>query len=167
MSKKINYYFGNYFGAPFEIGLHVCNLYHIFGAGIAKEIKKQYPEAYLADLNTKKGDVTRLGTISIGKVEGEGKLSHIVNLYAMRGLGPAVRQLSYDALIDCLERTIQYFSFAESPFSIGIPYGMGCGLAGGDWKIVEAIIESCFKDYPGIVYVCVRDEDVFKFKNNL
>ena len=29
---------------------------------------------------------------------------------------------------------------------VGLPYGISCGLAGGNWKIIKAIIEDIFLD---------------------
>jgi len=29
---------------------------------------------------------------------------------------------------------------------VGVPYGISCGLAGGNWKIIKAIIEDIFLD---------------------
>ena len=31
--------------------------------------------------------------------------------------------------------------------SLAIPYGMSCGLAGGDWDIILAMIDSVFKKH--------------------
>ena len=168
MKKKIQYHFGDYFGAPFEIGLHVCNLYHTFGAGIAKRIKAIFPEAYEIDLSTIKGDKNKLGTISLTNVKKHPEypiIQYIGNLYAMTGMGTDKRQLSYDKLIDCLNKVNDEFRSEIPPYSIGIPFNMGCGLAGGEWSIVEAIIEDCFQDYPGAVLVCVREEDRLLFNN--
>lgn len=39
--------------------------------------------------------------------------------------------------------------------SIAIPYGIGCGLAGGDWKIVKQMIDD-------ILGEC--DVTIYKFK---
>ena len=40
----------------FDVIIHGCNCFCTMGAGIAKTIKDIFPEAYKADLNTKKGD---------------------------------------------------------------------------------------------------------------
>jgi hypothetical protein len=41
--------------------------------------------------------------------------------------------------------------------NIGFPYLMGCGLGGGDWRIVERLIEVAFHNYEG-------DIIIYKFK---
>lgn len=35
---------------------------------------------------------------------------------------------------------------------IGFPYKIGCGLAGGDWDVVSAIIEREFEGYEVEIY---------------
>jgi hypothetical protein len=38
-------------------------------------------------------------------------------------------------------------SLIQMKLSIAIPYGIGCGLADGDWTIVSIMIEEVFGDY--------------------
>lgn len=40
----------------------------------------------------------------------------------------------------------------EANFSIAIPYGIGCGIANGDWNEVYKIIEKVFDDYNVTLY---------------
>lgn len=40
----------------------------------------------------------------------------------------------------------------EVNFSIAIPYGIGCGIANGDWNKVYKIIEKVFDDYNVTLY---------------
>jgi hypothetical protein len=62
---------------------------------------------------------------------------------------PPVR---YDALCNCLKKV--YALTAKGDISIHIPYLMCCDLAGGDWSIVEKIIqeELCDKGIDVIAY---------------
>jgi len=46
----------------FDVIVHGCNCFCTMGAGIAKTIKKQFPEAYVADQNTQPADHTKLGS---------------------------------------------------------------------------------------------------------
>jgi len=36
--------------------------------------------------------------------------------------------------------------------TVGLPYMLGCGLAGGGWNIVREMIEKVFIDYFVIIY---------------
>lgn len=132
-----------------DILVHVCNLYHMWGAGIVVPIKKRFPEAYQADLESPKGDIQKLGYYScadIGKVK-------IVNLYAQRGIGndgsPLNRNLLYDKLYDALYRLCLTI---HQPTVIGVPDMIGCGLAGGKREIVLAILQSLEYDFPDIEF---------------
>lgn len=40
----------------------------------------------------------------------------------------------------------------ENDLSIAIPYGIGCGIANGEWDKVYKIIEKVFSDYDVTLY---------------
>lgn len=137
--------------------VHCANLYHTFGAGIAREIKKRYPDAYDADLKSPHGDISKLGDFSHSKIEHK----DIFNLYGQTGIGndnqPLNRNCQYDAVHDGLwkigEHILEYKE--DRPYILAIPYGMGCGLAGGEWSIVYSIlafIENNFADVHFDIY---------------
>ena len=48
----------------FDLIVHGCNCFCTMGAGIAKQIKKNFPQAFEEDLKTEKGDHGKLGTIT-------------------------------------------------------------------------------------------------------
>ena len=52
----------------FDVIVHGCNCFCTMGAGIAKQIKNSFPIAYAADLETNKGDRSKLGTCSVAVV---------------------------------------------------------------------------------------------------
>ena len=126
--------------------LHQCNLFHTFGAGIAKEIRERLPEAYEADKKTPYNDIQKLGTYSYG-------FSHnlmIINMYSQTGIHSQHRMTSYDHMVEAfnkikfdLDRNV--FNLVK-PIKLGLPCKIGCGLANGDWRIVKSIIESVFSD---------------------
>jgi O-acetyl-ADP-ribose deacetylase (regulator of RNase III) len=103
------------------------------GAGIAKDIKKKFPEAYAVDLATLKGDNTKLGTITHTK----NTKPTIVNCYSQYRYGreKGVLYCNYDAIRSCMKSIKTKFTGKK----IGLPK-IGCSLAGGDWSIVSKII---------------------------
>lgn len=130
---------------------HQANLWHAFGSGLALAIKKKFPKAYEADLQTGKGDPAKLGSWSVALLPGG---RHVVNLYAQVGISGKHRTTSYDAMDKGL-RELEAALAGFSPVArLGIPYGMGCGLAGGSWKVVGAIVEDAFAKSPLEVVVC-------------
>ena len=119
----------------FDVIAHCCNCYCNMGAGIAPQIKAKFPEAYLVDCTTERGDESKLGTITFT----ENTTPIVVNLYGQydyTGRRHGEMDLDYDALRSALRAMKQEFS--------GLLFGLpkiGAGLAGGDWDVIEAIIE--------------------------
>lgn len=138
-----------------DVIVHQANLYHTFGAGIAAEIAKRFPEAFEADKLTQYGDVSKLGTYSYAVVVSPHPhpLRFIINLYSQRDLGGARGHCntSYDAMVKGL-LTLRA-ALEKHKWNLGIPYLMGCGLAGGNWRIVESIIRSIFEDSCVAAYI--------------
>lgn len=122
--------------------IHSCNCFNVMGAGIARQIKDKFPEAYLADQRTVKGDVKKLGTYSWAR----SKNKIICNLYGQYNYDGGGRKTNYEAIANGLEAIKNRFEVLYWWPKIGFPYGMGCGLEGGNWSIVEKIIEVTFAD---------------------
>jgi O-acetyl-ADP-ribose deacetylase (regulator of RNase III) len=119
----------------FEVIAHVCNCFHSMGAGIAPQIKNKFPDAYAADCATSKGDLDKMGTISYS----EATKPIVVNLYGQfdtNGRRSGNMDLDYDALRKAIKAMKNKFSGKM----FGLPM-IGAGLAGGDWSIIEKIIE--------------------------
>lgn len=123
---------------------HVANCQCVFGAGIARQIREQYPEAYEADLETKKGDRNKLGTFSSANILDENKF--IYNLYGQYGYGGGSVNLDYLALEKSLWSLRDHLEGKQcNDIILGFPLLMGCGLAGGDFKIVQPMVEKMFE----------------------
>lgn len=150
---------GDLFDGEMDYMATCCNTYCTFGAGVAKQLKKIYPEAYAADLATKDLGDKKLGHYSQAVVK-NGELT-IANLYGQIGIGndgdPLNRNAQYDLLFDALYRLAIKVTKVHSnqKIVIGIPDMIGCGLAGGSRRIVVAIlltIEELFPDIEFHVY---------------
>jgi len=125
----------------FDLIVHGCNCFCNMGAGIAKTIKQKFPAAYQADLETQKGDESKLGKISWAEIELESGSLIVVNGYTQfdwRGRGV---KADYDAMRNVFKSIKENFSGKR----IGYP-AIGAGLARGDWKIISAIINEELKD---------------------
>jgi O-acetyl-ADP-ribose deacetylase (regulator of RNase III) len=120
----------------FDVIVHGCNCHCTMGAGIAKAIKSEFPEAFEADLQTPKGDKAKLGYITFADVERNGRRITIVNGYTQfdwRGPGVLV---DYEAVRSVMRSVKSRFSGQR----IGYPR-IGAGLAKGDWVLISAIID--------------------------
>jgi hypothetical protein len=123
---------------------HCCNCKGVMGSGIALTIKDKYPGAYKSYKDHEyRNAVLKLGTTSSAFV-GENKL--IVNLHAQSSYGyNAFRYVNYEALYESLIATRNEM-IASNHKILGVPYKMACDRAGGDWRIVEAMLDAIFSD---------------------
>jgi O-acetyl-ADP-ribose deacetylase (regulator of RNase III) len=123
----------------FDIIVHGANCMCTMGSGIAKQIKEQFPEAYNADLETRKGDFRKLGNYTLALIR---KYSFIIiNAYTQYDYGTDSPKIDYEALTLCL-RKINKACIGKR---IGLPL-IGAGLAGGDWNRIENIIKTELND---------------------
>ena len=125
----------------FDVIVHGANCFCTFGAGIAKQISKHFPQAYEADLKTKRGDINKLGTISVGEynISLDQKL-YIVNAYTQYkygGQSHGVIDVDYNAVGSCFREIKKRFTGKKIAFP-----KIGAGLAGGEWEIITKIINT-------------------------
>lgn len=93
----------------------------------------------------------KLGNIDVVYIQQDHRF--VMNMYAQFNYRPVgVVHTDYDAFRSCLkgikteinDYISAHGSFGENGFKIGFPDHIGCGLAGGDWEVVKAIIEDEF-----------------------
>lgn len=134
-----------------DIQAHQTNCLGIMGAGIAMHIKRMYPEVFASykDLcEAHKKERTLLGTCQIVKTNTAN--IHIANLFGQHGIGRGAVQTEEPALKEALQALKE--EAQQKGLSVGLPYQLGSGLAGGDWTAVKAMIEEVFHDYPATIY---------------
>ena len=122
-----------------DVIAHSANCFCTFGAGIARAIKQKYPEAYAVDCATRSGDRDKLGHFSKAELPG----ITVYNLYSQYHYDSTTRQVHYEALYQSLRRMKQDLQTTDYQ-KLAIPF-LSSGLAGGDWNIVKAMVESVFK----------------------
>jgi O-acetyl-ADP-ribose deacetylase (regulator of RNase III) len=120
----------------FDVIIHGCNCQCAMGAGIAKVIKDQFPEAYEADLNTEKGARDKLGSISYATVIRNDHEITVVNGYTQFHWSGSGVLADYEAIRSVMRHVKDKFSGKK----VGYPK-IGAGLAGGDWAIISKIID--------------------------
>ncbi len=121
----------------FDVIAHGCNCFCNMGSGIAQQIKQQFPKAAAADKATHKGSKKKMGLCSIAQQHNV----WIVNAYTQFKYGGGSKHVNYTAIRKCMKYIKEHFSGER----IGLPL-IGCGLAGGDWKTVKAIIAEELSD---------------------
>ena len=129
----------------FDVIVHGCNCFHTMGAGIAKSIADEFPQALAADKQTKHGDRNKMGTYSFAKCE---ELT-IVNAYTQFKFWGEGIKADYDAI----EKVFAQIAMDFEGCRIGYPM-IGAGLAGGDWKRISQLIETQLQglDHTLVIY---------------
>jgi hypothetical protein len=138
--------------------LHIVNNKDRLGAGVAGVLAKKWPEVkenyheYNAQLD--KEGKPLLGEWSVVKVDSN---LYVANLYAQDGYGWDGRcYLNYACLNELLEAMSGWISleshmsemegYGSDVLKVHIPFMMGCGLAGGDWHVVQQMIDHNLPD---------------------
>lgn len=134
---------GNIFEGFCDIICHQVNCQGVMGSGIAKEIKDRFPVVYYEYRQTYKKKQNLLGNIDVVDVcKGQ---RYIINMYSQDNYLPrGIRHTDYDAFRKCLSKIKEYFYDKRTTVSIGFPYKIGCGLGGGDWDVIQSIINEEF-----------------------
>lgn len=135
---------------------HCSNCFCVMGSGVAAAIKAEYPEAYDTDCKTTKGDRNKLGTVSLSVVidpttHKNTNIKAVANLYGQYKFGND-RDLNYEAMYSALEMFKSKLKPAVK--TVAFPYKFGCDRAGGDWRIVEKMIEVVFENSGFDVIIC-------------
>jgi O-acetyl-ADP-ribose deacetylase (regulator of RNase III) len=128
---------------------HQCNCIGAMGAGLAKQIRDRWPHIYADYRKAIETGELRLGGCRIATAEPGLYIAHLAGQHGIgrRKFGrPATEYLALSTALNDLNRQINgSYVFMRMP--VYIPYGIGCGLGGGDWKEVSKILE---EDTPGI-----------------
>lgn len=81
----------------FDVVIHGCNCFCTMGSGIAKQMKRKYPEVFIADKQTKSGDKEKLGTYSFAKINQTSQFI-VVNAYTQFKYGTDKIHVDYEAV---------------------------------------------------------------------
>jgi O-acetyl-ADP-ribose deacetylase (regulator of RNase III) len=132
---------------------HICNDIGGWGLGFVLALSRRWPEPesrYRSWHREGAAGGFVLGAIQI--VDVEPNLS-VANLIAQTGIRPkaGVPPIRYDALGECLTKLAAHAAGVGA--SVHMPR-IGCGLAGGTWPEVEAIVVAtlCAAGVPVVVY---------------
>lgn len=159
---------GNLLESDCKFIVHQVNCKRAMGRGIAGQIRKKWPEVYewyctFIDERYQDGLINKssdlLGEICVQHLllphNQFGRNVFIVNFFSQDEYSPrGVCHTNYDAFRTCCRELKDLITKLDpfNPYTIGFPYKIGCGLAGGDWNIVYSIIEEEFKDYNVRIY---------------
>lgn len=142
---------GNILDAKEDIIGHQVNCMGVMGSGLAKQIKDKYKNVYKRyKEHCKERDYDGfhlLGHNLLVEIDGG---RYVSNLFGQRGYGKDKKQTDYVSLrlaLIRLEKTAR-----KNGLTVSLPYGLGCGLAGGDWDTVYEIIADIFEETGVVLY---------------
>jgi O-acetyl-ADP-ribose deacetylase (regulator of RNase III) len=115
---------------------HQVNCQGKMGAGVALQIRQAFPLAYQQYMASYQAGQLQLGNVVYCKMNDQLVVAHLCGQYYY---GRDKQYTDYVALDKAL-RNVHIFSFSTRlvPY---IPFKMGCSLAGGNWNIVNTMIE--------------------------
>lgn len=130
-----------------KIIIHICNDENLWGAGFVLAISRKWkaPEEKYHEWHGKSN--FRLGEVQFVKVE---KDIAVANMIGQRSVGVknGIPPIRYDAVNSCLKKVCEIAKKYNA--SIHCPR-IGCGLAGGSWDEIEALlIENLSKQDIGV-----------------
>ena len=144
----INYVKGDLFESDAEVIAHGCNCRNGFGSGVAGIMARKYPKAKHSFHEKYDEDGWKLGDVQFVRVWG--KQEYVANCATQGAYLPrGVCHVDYDAVRTCMEK-VKEFAKSKS-LRVAMPK-IGAGLAGGDWDVIEKILEEVFVDYEVTVY---------------
>lgn len=147
---KIKYVNGDLLNAPQKYIAHGVNCRGVMGAGVALAIKNKWPSVfteYKKYCSTFYDVNSLLGQCNIAYVDNN---RSVFNCFTQTDCGnTGLRYISYDAIAQCFGY-INYL-IKDEVDQIALPK-IGAGLGGGDWNVIERIIESECKNIQPYVY---------------
>lgn len=146
---------GNLLESDCHVIIQQCNCFATQGAGIAKQIVRLYPSVLDADrkYHLPIGSRERLGHTSHVWVDGPHGRLLVINLYGQHRYGKGL-MTEYDAFKRGLRSIMARLNKAGyGNLKIGMPFGIGCGNAGGDWSVVFEIIKDVSNEFNRDIYL--------------
>jgi O-acetyl-ADP-ribose deacetylase (regulator of RNase III) len=149
----VKYVKGNLLDSDCDYICHQVNCQGVMRSGIAKQIRERWPEVYegyvrFCDYVGRPDGKSLLGKVFITS---HGSCKTVVNMFSQNNYGyDGNRYTSYDAFAHCLETIAERVPRGST---IGFPKNIGCGLGGGNWKVISAMIEEILgEDYDVYIY---------------
>ena len=160
--------------------VHQTNCQGVMGAGLARQIKYKFPDVYneyrhkVNSFSQPSYRTNLLGTSQLIQVENPAEYNAVCNLFGQFDIGTQLRQTDYEAFFGGLydlKRQLEEKEAAgyenektyATKYSIAFPFKIGCGLAGGTWRIIYSMIWTMFgnevedRDRPIVFYILEQD----------
>lgn len=128
------------------------NCVGVMGAGLALQIKRKWPvvyKNYKQDCDLVADDPTKLMGCVQDTLVGDGLV--VANCFGQ--VYPGMNRVmtdyfAWDMILDKLCVLANFFSL-----DLHFPWGIGCGLAGGDWGIISEKLHNKFNDSKTLAFI--------------
>lgn len=147
---------GDVLAVPSGIIVHGTNCQGVMGSGIARTVRERYPRVFNTYFDEYQSKTNPLNGQSCGLVLGQITFDRvddtkwIVNANTQHLYGTDSRKVNYEAVAQCFEKVVELAQFIEKEtgdkLEILFPL-IGAGLGGGNWKIIETIIDETIPDH--------------------
>jgi O-acetyl-ADP-ribose deacetylase (regulator of RNase III) len=140
-------------GSGVKLIAHICNDVGVWGKGFVLALSRRWPEpaqSFKQWYRDRGENDFGLGAVQFIQIEDDLWVANMIAQHDIRKRD-AVPPIRYGALAQCLGAVAA--KAKELNASVHMPR-IGCGLAGGEWSQVEAIISKtlCDRDVPVTVY---------------
>lgn len=140
-----------------KIIAHVCNDIGGWGRGFVLSLSRKWPQPeqsyrrwYQEQDNAEEWPPMKLGQTIFVPVQPDIYVANMVGQHGVLTKDDGTPPIRYGAVEECL-RDVEKFARDFDHASVHMPR-IGCGLAGGEWSEVEAIINRVFIDTEVYVY---------------
>lgn len=135
-----------------------CNAQGVQGSGLAKAIRDKHPEVFHDYRTAYEQDGLPLGSMTVTTLEGGKKVACLITQrYYRKDPADKTRFVDYEALYTTLTVLRDALEHGQKegrgPYVLGLPYLLSADRAGGDWLVVEAMIQSIFATSPIPVFI--------------
>jgi len=141
-----------------DVLIHSVNCQGKMNKGLGKQIRNAIPvvyQEYVSLYTTLANKKRLLGTAQFVHLETFSdpetyRPKDVVNLFAQYYYGEGTMQTNHDAFEKACQVVANYYPVGTR---LGIPFKIGCGLGGGNWDIVRAILERVFREHVVYIYI--------------
>ncbi len=136
---------------------HQVNCKGLMGAGLALQIRNKYPHVYTSyksNVGSAPYAPDLLGTTQYVDSKDGKLIANMFSQYDIRHYHADDRNVytNYKSFEKCCRNirdlilSGETYDYNVDQLSVAFPYGIGCGLANGDWDTIYSIIENYFSD---------------------
>lgn len=137
--------FGNILSVNEGIIVQGCNAQGVMGSGVAKAIRERYPIVYeIYNRAFREHGLTVGSVVNVSVKQSLVVASAITQEFFGK---ENKKYVSYSGISEAFCTIARHAN--ESKSDVHYPL-IGAGLGGGDWAIIQQIIESAFHDYPAV-----------------